>query len=196
MTIGEAHRSSLPQPARASRIPGLTTQILAGLVLGAVVGALWPQAGVAVKPLADAFLRLIKMIIAPLVFSTLVAGVAGTGDIKAMGRIGLKATVYFEFATTIVRLGHEARPTTPYSDDTWSELLAAGDRTDAALTAAGLHVWIGGEPTFVAREGQTRKEWQGGALGADKWQRGRKLAELLRAQLAPAGCVLHRMGKH
>jgi proton glutamate symport protein len=84
-----------------SRFPSLTTQILAGLALGALVGALWPAAGVATKPLADAFLRLIKMIIAPLVFSTLVAGVAGTGDLKAMGRIGLKAIVYFEVATTI-----------------------------------------------------------------------------------------------
>jgi proton glutamate symport protein len=85
----------------ASRIPSLTTQILAGLVLGAVVGVVWPHAGVASKPLADAFLRLIKMIIAPLVFSTLVAGVAGAGDLKAMGRVGLKAIIYFEVATTI-----------------------------------------------------------------------------------------------
>jgi proton glutamate symport protein len=85
----------------ASRIPSLTTQILAGLILGAVVGAVWPHAGVASKPLADAFLRLIKMIIAPLVFSTLVAGVAGAGDLKAMGRVGLKAIIYFEVATTI-----------------------------------------------------------------------------------------------
>ncbi len=92
MTIGEPP---------ASRIPSLTTQILAGLVLGAVVGAVWPHAGVASKPLADAFLRLIKMIIAPLVFSTLVAGVAGAGDLKAMGRVGLKAIIYFEVATTI-----------------------------------------------------------------------------------------------
>jgi proton glutamate symport protein len=84
-----------------SRFPSLTTQILAGLVLGVFVGAVWPKAGIASKPLADAFLRLIKMIIAPLVFSTLVAGVAGTGDLKAMGRIGLKAIVYFEIATTI-----------------------------------------------------------------------------------------------
>src|SRR5262249_38599872 len=53
------------------------------------------------RPLADAFLRLIKMIIAPLLFSTLVVGIAGAGDLKAMGRIGLKAIVYFEVATTI-----------------------------------------------------------------------------------------------
>ena len=55
----------------------------------------------AIKPLADAFLRMIKMIIAPLLFSTLVVGIAGTGDLRAMGRIGLKAIIYFEVATTI-----------------------------------------------------------------------------------------------
>src|SRR4051812_1640578 len=82
-------------------MPGLTTQIFIGLVLGVVVGYMWPGFGVAVKPLADAFLRMIKMIIAPLVFATLVVGIAGTGDLKAMGRIGVKAIVYFEAATTI-----------------------------------------------------------------------------------------------
>src|SRR6202035_4764637 len=76
-------------------------QILSGLAAGTIVGAFWPRAGVAVKPLADAFLRMIKMIIAPLIFSTLVVGIAGTGDLRAMGRIGLKAIVYFEIATTI-----------------------------------------------------------------------------------------------
>jgi proton glutamate symport protein len=84
----------------STRRPSLTAQILIGLVAGAVLGALWPRAGVAVKPLADAFLRLIRMIIAPLLFSTLVAGIAGAGDLKALGRIGLKAVVYFEIATT------------------------------------------------------------------------------------------------
>jgi proton glutamate symport protein len=84
-----------------SRAPTLTTQIVIGLALGVAVGVVWPGAGVAAKPLADAFLRLIKMIIAPLVFSTLVVGIAGAGDLKAMGRIGLKAIVYFEIATTV-----------------------------------------------------------------------------------------------
>ncbi len=95
-----------PAPSRSN-----TTQILAGLVLGILVGYLWPSsdangvhvAGFAeqVKPLADVFLRMIKMIIAPLLFSTLVVGIAGTGDMKTMGRIGLKAIIYFEIATTI-----------------------------------------------------------------------------------------------
>src|SRR5881227_1424613 len=87
--------------AAPSRLPSLTTPIFIGLLLGIAVGYLWPQFGVAVKPLADIFLRMIKMIIAPLLFSTLVVGIAGTGDMKSMGRIGLKAIVYFEVATTI-----------------------------------------------------------------------------------------------
>jgi len=82
-------------------MPSNTTQIFIGLVLGILVGYLWPGFGVAIKPLADVFLRMIKMIIAPLLFSTLVVGIAGTGDMKTMGRIGLKAIVYFELATTI-----------------------------------------------------------------------------------------------
>ena len=88
-----------------------TTQILIGLFLGIAVGYLFPSsdangvhvAGFAeqIKPLADVFLRMIKMIIAPLLFSTLVVGIAGTGDMKTMGRIGIKAIIYFEVATTI-----------------------------------------------------------------------------------------------
>jgi proton glutamate symport protein len=93
--------STTPASATASRLPSLTTQIFIGLLLGIGVGYLWPDFGVAVKPLADMFLRMIKMIIAPLLFSTLVVGIAGTGDLRAMGRIGLKAIVYFEIATTI-----------------------------------------------------------------------------------------------
>ncbi len=99
------------------------------------------------------------------------------------------------FSTTIARLGHEARPTAPYTEAIWTELLAAGDRADAVLTGAGLDVWIGGEPTFTARDDQAKDEWQGGANGPDKWARGRTLAAALRDRLAPGGVVLHRMGK-
>jgi proton glutamate symport protein len=98
-------------PARRNRMPGLTMQIFIGLLLGIAAGYLWPStdvngvhtAGYAeqIKPLADLFLRMIKMILAPLLFSTLVVGIAGTGDLKTMGRIGLKAIIYFEIATTI-----------------------------------------------------------------------------------------------
>ncbi|HEY4058771.1 MAG TPA: transglutaminase family protein [Kofleriaceae bacterium] len=105
-----------------------------------------------------------------------------------------------EFSTSIMRLGHESRPTAPFSDDVWRELGIAGDAADAALTSAGLDVWIGGEPTFTLRPdvagSHETAEWQGGALGEDKWQRGRALASTLRDRLTPGGVVLHRMGKH
>jgi proton glutamate symport protein len=92
-------------------MPSITTQIFIGLVVGIIIGYQWPSSDVngvhvagaaeSIKPIADTFLRMIKMIIAPLLFSTLVVGIAGTGDLKAMGRIGLKAIIYFETATTI-----------------------------------------------------------------------------------------------
>jgi proton glutamate symport protein len=86
---------------RPAWLPSITTQIFIGLLLGIAIGHFWPELGKGIKPLADAFLRMIKMIIAPLLFSTLVVGIAGMGDLKAMGRIGLKAIIYFEVATTI-----------------------------------------------------------------------------------------------
>lgn len=97
----DAADPTVAPPARGLRVPSLTTQIFLGLLLGVVVGYLWPAFGVAVRPLADAFLRLIKMIVAPLIFSTLVVGIAATGDLRALGRMGLKAIVYFEAATTV-----------------------------------------------------------------------------------------------
>src|SRR5437867_9637442 len=81
--------------------PSLTTQILIGLVLGGVLGWLRPDWGNNVYFLRDIFLNLIKSIIAPLIFSTLVVGIAGGGDLKKVGRMGLKALVYFEIVTTI-----------------------------------------------------------------------------------------------
>ena len=95
-------RSGSIQSSRSRRrLPGLTTQIFIGLLLGIAVGYLWPSFGVAVKPLADAFLRMIKMIIAPLIFATLVAGIAGAGHVKVVGRMGLRAIIYFEVVTTL-----------------------------------------------------------------------------------------------
>ena len=78
----------------------LTTKIFIGLILGVLLGYLKPDWGTAVRPLSLLFLNLIKSVIAPLIFSTLVIGIAGTGDIRQVGRIGLKALVYFEIVTT------------------------------------------------------------------------------------------------
>jgi proton glutamate symport protein len=81
----------------------LTTWIFISMVLGVALGAVYPDIGKAdwMAALANVFLRLIKSIIAPLIFGTLVYGIAGTGSVKTMGRIGLKAILYFEVLTTI-----------------------------------------------------------------------------------------------
>jgi proton glutamate symport protein len=79
----------------------LTGWIIIGLFAGISVGHFLPDTGKNMSIFANIFLRLIKSIIAPLLFATLVHGMAGTGDIKAMGRIGVKAIVYFEILTTI-----------------------------------------------------------------------------------------------
>lgn len=79
---------------------GLTAQIFVGLLAGIAVGWLWPQIGVAVAPGAEIFLRLIKTIIAPLVFATLVVGIAGHGNLSSVGRLGVKSLIYFEVVTT------------------------------------------------------------------------------------------------
>lgn len=72
-----------------------------GLVVGIFIGWMWPDWGVAARPLSNLFLNLIKSIIAPLIFATLVVGISGTGDIKQVGRIGGKSLLYFEVVTTL-----------------------------------------------------------------------------------------------
>jgi proton glutamate symport protein len=86
---------------RALRKISLTAWIFIGMVVGIAVGALAPDVGKQLAPVSNVFLRLIRSIIAPLLFGTLVYGIAGGGDLKRMGRIGLKAIVYFEVVTTI-----------------------------------------------------------------------------------------------
>lgn len=88
---------SLPQKKGV----GLTQQIFIGLALGIAVGWVFPGFAVNLKPFGTLFLQMIKSIIAPLVFSTLVVGIAGVGSLKAIGRMGLKSLIYFEVVTTV-----------------------------------------------------------------------------------------------
>jgi proton glutamate symport protein len=87
------------------RGPTLTQQIFIGLTIGIVAGYLVsvynPAAAVYFRPFSQLFLRMIKMIIAPLIFATLVAGIAGAGHVKVVGRMGLRAIIYFEIVTTL-----------------------------------------------------------------------------------------------
>ena len=99
------------------------------------------------------------------------------------------------FSMDVRRLGHEARPTVPYSAETWTELLASGDRVDVALAAQGVELTVGGEPTFTSRLHPEAPEWNGDALGETKWAQGVELVEALRARIAPGGMTLHRYGK-
>ena len=79
----------------------LTTAIFLALILGIITGWLFPEFSVKLSPLSKIFLNMVKMIIAPLLFSTLVVGIAGHGDIKSLGKIGLKTIIYFEVVTTL-----------------------------------------------------------------------------------------------
>ena len=79
----------------------LTLYIFIALVAGILFGWLAPSWAVKMQPLGDLFLRMVKMIIAPLIFATLTVGIAGHGSVKNLGKIGLKTIVYFEIATTI-----------------------------------------------------------------------------------------------
>lgn len=86
---------------RAVKRVSLTTWTFLGLVAGILIGILAPGFATKLGPIATVFLRLIRTIITPLIFGTLVAGIAGSGDLKRMGRIALKAIIYFEVVTTI-----------------------------------------------------------------------------------------------
>jgi len=103
--MAETNNETTELKATAQRRPwyrlSLTTWIMIGLVVGGVLGYVRPDWGNRVFFLRDIFLNLIKSIIAPLVFSTLVVGIAGGGDLKKVGRMGAKALLYFEIVTTV-----------------------------------------------------------------------------------------------
>jgi aerobic C4-dicarboxylate transport protein len=96
--------TTLAAPAPVARSPlykSLFVQVLVALLLGIVLGMATPDFAVGLKILSDAFLKLITMIVAPIVFCVVVHGIAGAGDLKKVGRVGVKALVYFEGMTTV-----------------------------------------------------------------------------------------------
>jgi aerobic C4-dicarboxylate transport protein len=96
----EAH--SAPVPTKSTPFyKSLFLQVLVALVLGVVLGVAAPGFAASLKILSDAFLKLISMIVAPIVFCVVVHGIAGAGDLKKVGRVGVKALIYFEVMTTI-----------------------------------------------------------------------------------------------
>ena len=98
-----------PQPIRTAvpRTPlysRLYFQVVTGIILGVLVGYLAPNAGAAMKPLGDGFIKLIRMIIAPIIFTTVAVGIGKMGAMKDVGRIGFKALLYFEIVSTVALL--------------------------------------------------------------------------------------------
>ncbi|ACO77183.1 C4-dicarboxylate transport protein [Azotobacter vinelandii CA] len=79
----------------------LYVQVVIAIVLGILIGHFWPGTGIELKPLGDAFIKLIKMIIGPIIFCTVVSGIASMQDVKRVGRVGGKALLYFELVSTV-----------------------------------------------------------------------------------------------
>jgi aerobic C4-dicarboxylate transport protein len=79
----------------------LSVQILIAMVLGIIVGHVWPERADSLKPLGDLFIKLVRMLVAPIIFCTVVHGIAGVGKAKKVGRVAIKSLIYFEVVTTI-----------------------------------------------------------------------------------------------
>ena len=100
-------RATLEETAKRGKPPkkafylNLWVQVLAAVAIAIVLGYVRPNTAVAMRPLGDAFIRLISMIITLVIFCTVVAGIAGMGNLRKVGRVGGKALLYFEIVTTV-----------------------------------------------------------------------------------------------
>ena len=113
-------------PASSSAIPArkpplyksLYVQVITAVIIGVLIGHFYPHTGEAMKPLGDAFIKLIKMMIAPIIFCTVVIGIAGMEDMKKVGKTGGLALIYFEIVSTIslvIGLLHHQHASSPGS---------------------------------------------------------------------------------
>ncbi len=92
-----------PTPAEVTpkKYNTLYIQVLVAIVLGVLLGHFWPEVGVTLRPFGDGFIKLVKMLIGPIIFVTVVAGLGGMGDMKRAGRVGARSLIYFEVMTTV-----------------------------------------------------------------------------------------------
>jgi aerobic C4-dicarboxylate transport protein len=97
----ETGRCTMPDIPHKPFYTHLYVQVLTAIVIGILLGHFYPHIGEAMKPLGDGFIKLIKMLIAPIIFCTVVHGIASMEDLKKVGRVGLKALIYFEVVTTL-----------------------------------------------------------------------------------------------
>jgi aerobic C4-dicarboxylate transport protein len=114
-------------------IKSLYVQVLVAISLGVTVGTVWPDFGASLKPLGDAFIKLIKVVVAPIIFCTVVSGIASMRDVKAVGTLGLKTLIYFEVVSTFALaigliVGNVVRPGAGFNADpaTLDPTIAAG----------------------------------------------------------------------
>jgi len=97
MSVPALQPEAAPRPFYRS----LYFQVLVAIVLGVLLGHFWPETGAQMKPLGDGFIKLIKMLIAPIIFCTVVSGIAGMENMKAVGKTGMLALLYFEVVSTV-----------------------------------------------------------------------------------------------
>ncbi len=174
----------------------LTQKIFIGLAIGVLVGWLWPDWGQMMRPLSMLFLNLIKSIIAPLIFATLVIGIAGTGDIKQVGRIGFKALLYFEIVTTFalfiglaaVNLTKPGVGVSLAGVHTEVNKAVLADRASKLAKEANLAAAHGDNVTAAAKASQAADAVGQGLTAPDPPAKPQKFGEII-AHLAPASIL-------
>ena len=102
--IADKIERPVSKSAHRNLLGPLWLQVIVGILLGIVIGVLFPHAAVALKPLGDGFVKLIRMTLAPIIFATVVVGIAKMGDLREVGRVGTKALIYFEVVSTFALL--------------------------------------------------------------------------------------------
>ena len=124
-------------------LSSLYVQVLAAIALGVLLGVYAPDWAVPLKPLGDGFIKLIKMLIAPIIFTTVVSGIAGMGDMKKVGRVGVKALIL-----GVDRFMSEARAITNFIGNTVATLVVA--RWDGAFDRTKAGAILLGSPVIAA----------------------------------------------
>src|SRR5512145_928482 len=94
-------RNHMTVPERKPFYKVLYVQVLFAILVGIVLGYVAPETGAAMRPLGDGFIKLVRMMITPIIFCVVVVGIAKIGDLRAVGRIGVKALIYFELISTL-----------------------------------------------------------------------------------------------
>src|SRR3984893_18842835 len=93
--------TTVTSPEKQKFYKTLHFQVLVAIIAGIILGQFYPKLGEQMKPLGDGFIKLIRMMIAPIIFLTVVVGIANVSDLRQLGRVGVKALLYFEVLTTL-----------------------------------------------------------------------------------------------